>query len=625
MQRNEVDASLSSSHIIGFGTPELWQRLSIELDGKTQLEKPHVSKKVLLKAIRMQTDAMRFMVDEFDRLREKMAELERENKGTQKYVERVNSKLITLQGQVEDMGVKMYEVEVQQEKQGDQLRRIDDVAALAKANHDEIRQCNQRVDEAGAIHAAFAAQADQQLSALRDEQEVTKQFAMKLEDRMNTEEKELFLDSNHILHEQLSLAMWIENVERDNRKKDEAIREFSDKMARQGKNVQEMMLETRRTLDDNTCAVEDVQRLLLDKADRARVDEIIETKYEEICHQIDKALAGVLGEEDEFKRVSQELQQLITHLSESKADKRDLLEVKEQVLYDSRVRQQVENLRSFIDLKMNREDVFSALKNKADKDEMLALLKTLSDGYVSICVFIVSCSMGSLWFGLVNSMNASILHAQKSMQEPESAFLTGKHLGNCNHTSQQSGSILQSGNQKRSGTTLPSIDRDRCLSCNSTLRDGAPINGGPLVNRNPHPMAPTFGGGFQLPGPGSVDKSSLRAGNSTSKPMFSPRTAAGMAAQQGNGRVSLSESASEGWVCLARQISRGLLADGIWMVRRFLLGVDGRVYQGDPELIALQLQDRSNSRTHKLPQAAGAQRRQPATQEPTRDDEDDSA
>lgn len=58
---------------------------------------------------------------------------------------------------------------------------------------------------------------------------------------------------------------------------------------------------------------------------------------------------------------------------------RELLEIKEQVLYDSRVRQQIENLRTFIDLKMNREEVLSELNEKADKHEMKAMLKTLSE------------------------------------------------------------------------------------------------------------------------------------------------------------------------------------------------------------------------------------------------------
>ncbi|RLN57393.1 hypothetical protein BBJ28_00002695 [Nothophytophthora sp. Chile5] len=556
MQRNELDAVLTS---VGLGTPEIWQKLGQELDGKTQLEKPRVSKKVLVKALRMQTDAMRYMVDEFDRLRAKMADMELESRNTAKHVERVNSRLITVQGHVEDVGTKVHELEVEQSKQSEQLKQIDEVAVQVRANNEELKQVAESVEKASAIQNEFALQTEQQFTLVREDQEVTKQFAMKIEDRLNEEEKELFLDSNHILHDKMSLAMWMEMAEKDNRRKDEALRECTDKMLKQGRNVHDMMLETRRTLDDNTCAVEDVQRLLLNKADRTRVDEIIESKYEEICNQLDKALASVLGEEDEFKRVSQELQQLVTHLGESKADKKDLLEVKEQVLYDSRVRQQVENLRSFIDIKMNRDDVFSALKSKADKDEMLALLKSLSDG-----------------------MNASIQQAQRSIKEPDSAFLTGKQAGH-----QHGGG---SNSQKRTGV-LPSLDREKCLSCNSQLRDASGASGGPITNKNPYQMAPVFGGGFRLgDGSSSLDKSTMRSGgrhrsNSLSNnnpthasaPYLSPRTQAGLPSPDSNSRGQLSESASEG----------------------FLMGVDGHVYQADPDAIA-QAQERTRS---KLPQA----------------------
>lgn len=174
MQRNEVDASLSSTQLLGLGTPELWQRLSLELDGKTQLEKPRVSKKVLVKALRIQTDAMKFLVDEFDRLRDKMGELERESKSTQKHVERVSGKLITVQGQVEDVTVRVHEVEAQQEKHGEQLKRIDEVAAHARATREELRGCIQRVEEANTAHETFVAATNNQIGALRDEQELTK-------------------------------------------------------------------------------------------------------------------------------------------------------------------------------------------------------------------------------------------------------------------------------------------------------------------------------------------------------------------------------------------------------------------------------------------------------------------
>jgi hypothetical protein len=516
MQRNEMDAVLMSAEPIGLGTPELWQRLSLELDGKTTLEKPRVSKKVLVKAIRMQTEAMRFLVDEFDRLQHKMDDMERDAKNSQKQVERVNSKVITLSGQFEEMTIKVDELETRQQQQDEQLKRIDDVAAQVRVNHDEICDAQQQVVLCNANHSSFVDKVEQDLLLLKQDQEVTKQFALQLEDRMNAEEKELFLNSDHILHNQLSLAMWMEQTDKESRRKDEAIREFADKMNKQAKNVQEMMLESRRTLDDNTCAVEDVQRLLLLKADRTKVDEIIEAKYEEICNQLDKALASVIGEEDEFKRVSQELQQLVTHLSESKADKKELLEVKEQVLYDSRVRQQVENLRAFIDLKMNRDDVFSALKNKADKDEMVALLKSLSE-----------------------SMNASVQQAQRSFTEAESAFLTSKHVA-------VAGGGGGAAPLSRRGNVLPSLDKERCLSCNSVIRD-SPHGAHSNSNKTPQPIAPVFGGGFQVASMGPALLNGPKQSNNNHLDSLTRSNSLGGSGGARTGVGGLNESSSEGW------------------------------------------------------------------------------
>lgn len=153
-------------------------------------------------------------------------------------------------------------------------------------------------------------------------------------------------------------------------------------------------------------------------------------------------------------------------------------------------------------------------------------------------------------------MSASVLHAQRSLQEPETALLTGKHLGSAGNNGICPPSSSSSA-QKRGSTVLPSIERERCLSCNSTIRDSGASTSGPVVNKNPFQMAPVYGGGFQLPGPASVDKSSsLRASNSTggSRDLLSPRTPLGSGPgllQPGNARSSLTESASEGQVALA--------------------------------------------------------------------------
>jgi hypothetical protein len=124
--------------------------------------------------------------------------------------------------------------------------------------------------------------------------------------------------------------------------------------------------------------VDDVKEQMLEKCDKSRVDEKIESKYEEIIDHLQSALSGAGDDEDEFKRISLELQEICQNLTTTKADKRDLLEVKEQVLFDSRVREQVEQLRDFIDQKINKEDVVAGLNTKPDRDEMEKLLKELS-------------------------------------------------------------------------------------------------------------------------------------------------------------------------------------------------------------------------------------------------------
>ena len=76
--------------------------------------------------------------------------------------------------------------------------------------------------------------------------------------------------------------------------------------------------------------VDGLKEQLLEKCDKAHVDEKVESKYEEIIDHLQGALSSAGEDEDEFKRVSMELQEICQRLAATKADKRDLLEVKEQ-------------------------------------------------------------------------------------------------------------------------------------------------------------------------------------------------------------------------------------------------------------------------------------------------------
>ncbi|OQR97121.1 hypothetical protein ACHHYP_12652 [Achlya hypogyna] len=250
----------------------------------------------------------------------------------------------------------------------------------------------------------FVTKVDHEVTSIKHEIVATKECIVVLEEKVNEEEEEVILTTDAVMYGDMPLTHWFELYHEDNKRREDILRDTSDKFARQSKGIQDMMFEARKSLDDNTSAVEEVQRALLEKADRVKVDLIIESKYEEIIEQLQKAMSAINEDEDEFKRNCRDLQDLVQNLSASKADKKDLLEVKEQVLCGWYLRlHKVENLRAFIDLKMNKEDVFSALKTKADREEMQLLLKSLSD-----------------------SMYTAVTKAGTLGQEPEAALLT-KH------------------------------------------------------------------------------------------------------------------------------------------------------------------------------------------------------
>lgn len=141
-------------------------------------------------------------------------------------------------------------------------------------------------------------------------------------------------------------------------------------------------------------------------------------------------------------------------------------------------------------------------------------------------------------------MNASIVQAQKTLGEPENAFLTGKNA-------------LTHGSQKRGGM-LPSLEKERCLSCNSAIRDpNANASAGGVVNKNPHQMTPVFGGGFALGSPAPGDKAAARGNGSTSNNNnnshnhSAPYLPSSLAASSSSTRIAtLSDSASEGYACV---------------------------------------------------------------------------
>ncbi|CAM9758383.1 unnamed protein product [Chrysoparadoxa australica] len=67
---------------------------------------------------------------------------------------------------------------------------------------------------------------------------------------------------------------------------------------------------------------------LVSKVDKAYTDERIEAKYEEIIDHLQAALNSTEQDEENFRQTSEKLQDLVEQLSQSKADRRELMELK---------------------------------------------------------------------------------------------------------------------------------------------------------------------------------------------------------------------------------------------------------------------------------------------------------
>lgn len=63
---------------VDINSAEIWDSLGSELKGQTVLEKPRVSKKVMIKAIRMQAAAMKSMSQEFGNMTRQLVSMEKE-------------------------------------------------------------------------------------------------------------------------------------------------------------------------------------------------------------------------------------------------------------------------------------------------------------------------------------------------------------------------------------------------------------------------------------------------------------------------------------------------------------------------------------------------------------------
>ncbi|CAM9160054.1 unnamed protein product [Ectocarpus sp. 4 AP-2014] len=128
-----------------------------------------------------------------------------------------------------------------------------------------------------------------------------------------------------------------------------------------------------------------IQQELLAKIDKSYVDEHVEARYEEIINHLHKALSSTEQDEQEFKKRANNLQNVIEQLSANKADRRELLELKQFMvsLNGQERRNSTERRRSSaasvgtgsgegnpLTGPITRDEVFNLLEEKADRKDL---------------------------------------------------------------------------------------------------------------------------------------------------------------------------------------------------------------------------------------------------------------
>uniref|UniRef100_A0A7S1XT03 Uncharacterized protein n=1 Tax=Phaeomonas parva TaxID=124430 RepID=A0A7S1XT03_9STRA len=116
----------------------------------------------------------------------------------------------------------------------------------------------------------------------------------------------------------------------------DSIRETSDRLTivEAWKKEQEEVdiADVRRNQEGIMGGIEALQRDLIEKIDRSDVDEKIEAKYEEIIDHLQTALQSTQEDEDEFRRMTSNLQTTVENLQNHKAEKKDLAEIRRQLV-----------------------------------------------------------------------------------------------------------------------------------------------------------------------------------------------------------------------------------------------------------------------------------------------------
>ena len=413
-KENEDDADVLISKI-------KWGDVQRELKGRVSFQSPVVTHEVLLESLRATSVQLLHVTSEHNVTKRHVHALQQDNEILKEAVDTLNTQVNELHKQLTKTNLRMEKAESWMKKAGDPdvLGSLGGRMNEIEAHKEYIVQLEDLFSRFGNVEtwkqnfvgewAAHRAEFD----ATKEWQAVTEAWIEETkkaqEDAISAEELKEIIDNLHSKSEKVDESL--KKTENRLLKHEEdlaqgvTLEEFNESKAmveQHEKTFSQVTALAQGMTDKLEHASNEVERMA-DRVDKnaQRVDELYEgiedgtigggitpeevdekigEKYALIVDQLESAIRSATEDEDEFRRIANDLQDMVRKMQMGKADKREMAEVREKLMVDSRLREQVDTLRVLSDMKVSHEEAAQMLKSKASRKELKQSLNRLSSG-----------------------------------------------------------------------------------------------------------------------------------------------------------------------------------------------------------------------------------------------------
>ena len=390
---------------------QLIDQFENSLKGTCILEKPRVSKKVMVDSLRGQNKVISNLLKEMKRI----DVLEEEKKTMKGRIEDLEHKTIEQADELNLAHTKITSLENVVNTFKHKVNMFDEMVATIKQLNEEfnaIREDNTKQQDVNQNVAGFMEEDKKFKSVLCSQVQDIETEVRDMPKTIQIEAKQVLVDKKNSKREgskDMNLKDWCtesktnrgqHDYDIDNLKK--TVESHADSLNNKAGKVYEGIVEAnkissgqiqdkleandavdlvalRSNLDTNIEAVDEIRMDMMAKINSKEVDAKIEERYEEIVDHLSKALKTVDDDETEFKKSTNDVHEALNALKLNKADRGELEHVKdrveEMVLEGGQTDPKIfESLQS----RVTKEEMAQMLEDKVNKDELTYAIEDLT-------------------------------------------------------------------------------------------------------------------------------------------------------------------------------------------------------------------------------------------------------